>query len=110
MKSKKKIILSPEYSNNNKGKKNVIFNGDKPKKQVKTISWNYKKNELVYIKSGTAYHLDKMVSFNHVVIDDAYVLIIGDKQYKKYTVEENWFFILYKDAVLTISGKHISHI
>lgn len=111
-----KKIVSKEYQNR-KGPglktKKIIRNNDYNRNDVvKEVKWNFYKNEVVYIKSGYAERLVGKSRNSNTAIDilDAYVLIVGDKEYKTYRSKRNCFFILYKDTVYTIEGKFLKSI
>ncbi len=114
---KKKIIRKSREYQDRKGpglnSKKIVKNENYDRNNlVKEIKWNFHKNEIVYVKSGYAEVLSTNKTLNRgaITINDSYVLIVGDKEYKTYRSKRNYFFILYKDAVYMIDGKFIKSI
>lgn len=113
-KNKKVIIKDQSLIDKKKNKSLVvkIENLTAPKKR-KVVEWNYKTNQIVYIKNGFANSFSSKntdVNFRNAIssihIIDEYVLIVADKKFKGISIEENYFFILYRGSIYTMSGKH----
>ena len=109
----KKVIIKDQSLIDKKKTKSLVVkieNLTAPKKR-KIVEWNYKTNQIVYIKNGFANALSNKRSTHRnstpsIHIIDEYILIVADRKFKGISIEENYFFILYRGSIYTMSGKH----
>ena len=108
----KKIIIKDQSLIQKKKNKSLIIkeNVTAPKKR-KVVEWNYKTNQIVYIRNGFANAFSNKrpthrTAAPSIHIIDEYVLIVADRKFKGISIEENYFFILYRGSIYTMSGKY----
>ena len=110
-KNQKIIIKDQSLIDDRKKTSKVIKEITSSTKLKKVVEWNYKTNQIVYIKQGycTLVTANKK-NTTSIVIDDEYVLVVADRQFKGISVEENFFFVLYRGSIYKISGKFLKQI